>query len=204
MIALTITGADNEDCNDTFYGCYDFTTNKWQVEIPDGCCVEYSNACEYCDPNKTPEHITVIIAGVETCNGICYGTIDSNHKFTNIDGMNGPHFLSRTSYCNWYSDEGEVTVHRTNYYGDVNCGCITFKDEQDIGPRTRSVSVSKNGSQVTVYAVYGYCPIFLGTGTVMSNCLGATVNNEHTSCPCGTWGGTTGHAKGGTATIIEG
>lgn len=36
MIALTLSG--DESCEGTYYGCRNFTTGQWQVEIPDGCC----------------------------------------------------------------------------------------------------------------------------------------------------------------------
>lgn len=38
QVALTLSDADNEDCNNTFYGCIDPATSKFQVVIPDDCC----------------------------------------------------------------------------------------------------------------------------------------------------------------------
>lgn len=56
QIALTLSGADDEDCNDTFYGCWNPTTSKFQIEIPEDCCV--------CNVDDIPSVITVIFSNM--------------------------------------------------------------------------------------------------------------------------------------------
>ncbi len=50
QIALTLSSADIGECNDTFYGCVNTTTGKFQVLIPDDCCI-----CCSCDLIDYPE-----------------------------------------------------------------------------------------------------------------------------------------------------
>ncbi len=59
QVALTLSDADNEDCNDTFYGCVNWTTGKFQVVIPDDCCIPSTcpECCDYIDDNYTVEFL---------------------------------------------------------------------------------------------------------------------------------------------------
>jgi hypothetical protein len=72
QIALTLSGATaNEACNDTFYGCFNPTTGKFQIVIPEDCCEEeYSEYdCECFPENQTPLTYMVAISGVVNCPG---------------------------------------------------------------------------------------------------------------------------------------
>jgi hypothetical protein len=70
QVALTLSGADDEDCNDTFYSCWDPTTRKFKIEIPEGCCGP-GPICEYCNTDETPEIITIDFVDTGLCSG-CY------------------------------------------------------------------------------------------------------------------------------------
>jgi len=96
QIALTLSGADNEDCNDIFYSsCFDPITGKFQVEIPDNCC---SYACEYCT-GDVPYHISVYFTGISTCG--CIGSWPALSWSINI---NGAHTLLFYDGCTWLGE----------------------------------------------------------------------------------------------------
>jgi len=68
QVEVTISDADNPDCNDTYYACIDWSTGKFQFQMPDECCAEYSaDDCECFDPGETPLYYTLIISGVTSC-----------------------------------------------------------------------------------------------------------------------------------------
>ncbi len=75
---------DNVCCDDTYYGCIDWTTGKFQLTVPDDCC-----GCECCScpcnisendsicfpANETPEELCLIVSGIRRCldNGLWDG-----------------------------------------------------------------------------------------------------------------------------------
>lgn len=73
MVALTLSNAYNEDCNDTFYGCVNWGTGKFQVSIPEGCCydcvgyVHSDDDCVGCDVDYMPTQVQVRFTGVKKC-----------------------------------------------------------------------------------------------------------------------------------------
>jgi len=101
QIALTLSGAtNNEDCNDTFYGCMNWTTGKFQVEIPTDCCVTYPECpCEpysdlyyQCYPlDKTPKNLLIRFSDVYDCND---SLLSINGQWFCIQG-----FGSDNNYC---------------------------------------------------------------------------------------------------------
>jgi len=70
QVEVTITTADEAVCNDTFYGCIDWATGKFQISLPE-CCFcpcSYSNDIPECyQVNKTPEKVIVRFTGVLKC-----------------------------------------------------------------------------------------------------------------------------------------
>lgn len=91
QVALTLSGAtENEGCNDTFYGCLDATTGKFQITIPENCCMEYSSYdCGICfPPGQTPLYYTATFSGIQTCPGCASADVYNTtwylvHKETN-------------------------------------------------------------------------------------------------------------------------
>jgi hypothetical protein len=122
QVALSLSGAIvNEDCNDTFYGCVNWSTGKFQVEIPEGCCV---SPCFYCSPHATPATITVRFAdfGLCSCNfaGYYYEKILS-------DPLDGDHVLTQdgANPCLWYVQEVINVTYRR--YGNSICTSLTLE-----------------------------------------------------------------------------
>jgi len=120
QVALTLSGADDEDCNDTFYSnCVDFTTGRFQVSIPEDCCYSgIGNNCKFCDEGETPEYICIYFIDVtETSCG------EDNTRCEIIGDINkGQGFICKQNSidnCRWNSLD-TITVRWTNY---VNPDC---------------------------------------------------------------------------------
>ncbi len=66
---------NNINCDDTYYGCIDWTTGKFQLVIPDTCCAcctycecSYSGNDSNCFPvNETPLKLCVTFSGIRRC-----------------------------------------------------------------------------------------------------------------------------------------
>ena len=64
QVKVTIAAA-YQTCNDTYYGCVDWGTGKFQISIPDDCCCDCSCWAEVgCEPAT----YSVTISGVRSCN----------------------------------------------------------------------------------------------------------------------------------------
>jgi len=91
QVVLTLSEANDEGCNDIFYGCVNTTTGKFQVEIPDDCCYEYSEYdCECFDPGRTPRYYNVTTTGVTICPGA-------------YPDINGSYTLEHERDCYWHA-----------------------------------------------------------------------------------------------------
>jgi len=64
QIAVTVSEAN---CDDTYYGCLNSSTGKFQVVIPDNCCM--GSNCRYCASEQTPYQITIVFSGLSFCVG---------------------------------------------------------------------------------------------------------------------------------------
>lgn len=119
QIALTLTGANNEDCNDTFYGCYDFATGKWQVVIPDGCCNPYS--CSPC--GSSPPYYAIVDLLSVSC-GRCYGEPWPPWRESWQSTMviaDGLYVLPAYSECQWVGEFGASGQLRSCPDGGCTC-----------------------------------------------------------------------------------
>lgn len=87
QVAVTIAWPDN--CDDTYYGCIDWSTRKFQVSVPDNCCWSPSikGNCHHCaTPSNMPEEIRISVGG-SSANGACFqqhivSTGSQNGSFT--------------------------------------------------------------------------------------------------------------------------
>jgi hypothetical protein len=125
QIAITITNANyNEDCNDTFYGCLDFSTHKFQVEIPDDCCL---SICESC--SDVYSSVNAIFSGVSQC-----GCILQENEFATWSAkllqnfepiINASHILDwkgiENGYCLWEKKVETNDYTFRYYYPARNC-----------------------------------------------------------------------------------
>jgi hypothetical protein len=92
QVALTLSGADDEDCNDTFYSdCIEWgSSKKFKITIPEGCCcIEAIEFCSNCEGiwSKTPKYMYVTFGGIIKCPS---RTLEppNNHQFELVDGYN--------------------------------------------------------------------------------------------------------------------
>jgi len=67
MVAVTIV---EENCDDTYYGCVDWTTGKFKVYIPDDCCGYCGDAdhCKCFPTGESPAYYRITFEGVTLCN----------------------------------------------------------------------------------------------------------------------------------------
>jgi len=133
-VKVVITGRAAA-CNGTYYGCVDWTTGKFEIDIPEECC--YATSCAYCDTDLTPQFVTVRIAGVADCS--CATDTILNAGYADVFGciqqdaasistedaasnINGDYILVQTGgdECRWeYSDTEEIGTLRK--YVDSYC-----------------------------------------------------------------------------------
>jgi len=122
QVALTLSDGFQAECNDTFYGCVNKTTGKFQILIPDECCI-YS--CPECYPEETPpRYITIVFSGVRDC---------SDDSFFSWNGLHILQQYPAHGICRWYKITGSIEIyldlfsdfdglfrinvwHRTEYY----------------------------------------------------------------------------------------
>jgi hypothetical protein len=107
-VALTLSGAtNNEDCNDTFYGCVNWSTGKFQVEIPEDCCIEYGEDCSFCEPGKTPLTINLNYVEGTLCDGCYFNPSFSAYWKFLPPSKSGEYILTQngTNPCQWLYTE---------------------------------------------------------------------------------------------------
>lgn len=186
MIALTITNANNnEACNDTFYGCLNFTTHQWEVAIPDDCCVV--DCCAF-------NYMFAKFSGISITSGCCTGNTFS----PSLSGVaNSTYRLYKAESCGWRLDFGtNVSVGRINYDDYENCTGESF---DWITPSfTITVFTNYAGADYNIQFAFLYGGLFAGNIIDAVTC-GGVADNLNTS-PCG-FGETAGY--GGTCELIS-
>lgn len=105
QVKLVVSGADIEACNDTFYGCLNTSTGRFQITLPDSdCCVDADN-CGECDEG-TPYQIEVVFSGIVKCDN-CVPQ-NGNYKIDHLH-VNDTYTLTQdgSDACKWtYSNSG--------------------------------------------------------------------------------------------------
>jgi hypothetical protein len=208
MVALTITDAANEDCNDTFYGCVNYSTNKWEVVIPDGCCIEYGYDCQYCDEGNTPANILLTITGLTHCTNCLYYTdCDGIIAAKVIDfsaGINGEHTLQQVgSYgegaCTWYKRiYHDFTV--IQYLDTYPTECCTTEysttefDSTDVYVR----KINNNTAKISI--LLWYSSVYLEANYITNACINGETELPAINCSA-PYIGTGDRAGEGDATV---
>lgn len=202
QVAVTI---ETLFCDDTFYGCVDFATGKFEVVVPDDCCNTISGTgCAYCVEDNTPIQIQVTFAGISDCYycddpfGWCTGW-----RSNVASHVNGSHTLTRGggASCSWGKQISSPTVSME--YGETSSdlcpdpcdGVLTNLCTDDWNEITISaVRLTSDEVRVTVTGSYTTPTIgrnmtfliFSGTDSVNATgnkCFGSTVvDNDYTSC----------------------
>lgn len=124
QVALTLSGATYyQGCNDTFYGCVDWTTGKFQVLIPDDCC------CEECHTTITA--FSNLGGGEVQVTSHNHGA-NTNDKVYIIDttNYNGSYTITKLDDDNfkiihsWEGNDGTGKVIRGLYGSENYCECF--------------------------------------------------------------------------------
>lgn len=205
MVQLTISG-HWEDCNDTYYGCVDWTTGKFKVFLPDDCCGPCSSIC-----TQTPYYITLTLSGMNSCSSDCFwgshpGIPGTNSwKPFNFEVYNGTYVLENigTQYiptgecagncCLWQWPGTKTGGYRKWYY-DYYCQNYADSDDCDL---TNITVLVRSGGMVCAYLDW----VFVGHKARSSECANVSGIPNDYDCETSTYGTC---AEGGTVTIQDG
>lgn len=132
QVALALSGANYVDCNDTFYGCINKTTGKFQVVIPEHCC----GTCQQCSSRgcATPDKVSLSVAtgDFNLCNenwceeyGFCSRMVSLNlsdvatlnHGFS--ESYYGVPGVSDGCVPEWACVPGWCDEHQNNQYHSI-------------------------------------------------------------------------------------
>lgn len=193
QIAVTVK---EYSCDDIYYGCIDPTTGNFEVEIPDDCCAEFGEDCNYCESDSTPKYIGLEFVGVSIgtgCEEVCLST-----KITS-PSLNDSFLLEQTvgNYCTWgyYDSDACMTYFLC---AGANCtSCWELAGEltlQVIKLTANSMRVTATGGSAGLPAKFFYAEV-----ATTSDCIDNTIlDNDYDDYDCATrkWG------KGGTVHVI--
>lgn len=131
QVELTITQADNSNCNDTYYGCVDWETGKFQIEIPEPCCIGNECVGANCIP-YTPYAVSLTVTNLLACVECVY-----DYKLAWLLPQIGPiTLLQQADPCEYLGNRPASYWGEYKYYPGVPCtgtpttydvdGSITF------------------------------------------------------------------------------
>lgn len=107
-IKVVITGSADPVCDGTYYGCVNWATGKFSVDVPEECCTEYiaGNNCSYCDAGETPKYILVTFSGCTTqgtCAIVSYIDCGSSSSVILSGSCSGSLILEQdpSNVCRW-------------------------------------------------------------------------------------------------------
>ena len=211
QVAVTI---DNDDCNDIYYGCIDWSTGKFEVVVPDDCCCKDCNGiCDECT-GKTGDMI-LTFAGMEDCFFDCEIFPPEPFNLLNVASSAialSPFTLSFISdTCNgcFYRYQDTERDDLGAFEGDTFGDCFTPISFNKISV-TASIlfilgepkisiagTVSNPGHPDTVITAtfFRYSGPIIGSGI---SCVEGTYNNDQAECE------DTAESVGGTCQVSEG
>jgi len=184
MIAIVVS---ETNCDDTYYACFDSTTGRFSVDIPDNCCL--GEPCNFtnCGSDATPQLIGITLSGFTVCVGPCLSFGSYSSLRTVIDGVNGDYILQQIDEypCWWATDEDTTPIWKTeNFYGS-ECGGDPYSASYFyLNPkiiRTSNTQVQLRMGPASVYyygtVEEGHCTDALITGITTTN------DNQNYTCP---------------------
>jgi hypothetical protein len=205
QIAVTVS---EDNCDDTYYACFDSGTGQFNLEIPDDCCgYGYGSSCSSCPtPSQTPLVISVSFSGIEICEN-CIMPYYKGKVFFNYN-PNSTFLLSQvpTLPCRWcYFIENAYTFEQYSY---SSCNTLLSSTSYDI----KIIVEKRSDNRVIVSQALTFnndCTdgilgiAFLnGTDTSTSGCVNGTYLNAASDNIChGTYNGTL--AINGEVEVIE-
>jgi len=178
MVSVTISAAELAACNDTYYGCVDWTTQTFKILIPDSCCGEVGVTCGWCD--STPKYIDITFANIVNCTGCFWGGGGSIQVSGDIAGtINDTFRLEYSSHCFW---EGvfPCNIAVTWWPHSINCS----GEYRQYAYSNWRITVSRNPyDKVTVLACFEalgaivLCGFVRFDAPISSGCVYAAVAN---------------------------
>lgn len=172
-------------CPDTYYGCVDPVTHKFEVILPDTNCCQ---SCSNCPSGTTPFALMVSFQGAPHCSGVC---CVGNYKLS-YPGPDGSFIVTNHgSNCYWWDSIGWAHLE---VFDDPENECKNLFSEQ-WWELFVTVEVLSNGH------VFVIAPWFYGYGLQESGtCVNAVANNSAGGNECCQYPETS-IASGGTATV---
>lgn len=214
QVALTLSGAtNNAACNDTFYGCVNWTTGKFQVVIPEGCCVVIGVECPQCGV-FTPLHLNITFQGVVYCSECFYEEGWGYYKHVSNFKINKSWRATQDPIdpCIWWYKKANGHILRK--YSDSGCSNLISEETFDmyIGARIKHyiggnlagtkvycrASSNGLGGLLLFQCASSTYPPFDCLNYPNSSCMNGIVYNKSLACGSKDWG-----AKEGNATIEE-
>lgn len=192
-IKVVTTGNSDDTCDGTYYGCVNWTTGKFSIDVPEECCTEYiaGNNCAYCDAGETPKYIKVTFSGVSSCSG-CYN-VGGASKMVGAVAVDGSYILEQVagSNCEWrLSDKFLYDVKK---YTSSDCSGTPFQINYTLSDLV--VYKHSGGGDVTINFIFATYPIV----AISSGCINFTASNSTGNCNYSL----NTNGTGGTATVEE-
>ena len=124
QVAVTI---DNDNCDDTYYGCVDWSTGEFEVSVPDNCCIL----------GEQPDYVLVTLFGGSACgcvdppgyNDITYSNYSPPSGQQTLPWVNNCTYtlvIEGGSFIDWVrhtSDDGSCTGEQSS--GTITTCCLT-------------------------------------------------------------------------------
>jgi len=175
QVEVTITGTRCVNCNDTYYGCVDWTTGKFQVIVPDECYGGSVDPCDDCDCYQ-PYAIDVTFSNISVCSDCCEIVPDNPNLPSN--SFKGTSFSGNGTYrcvndaahgtsCTWGSDPEEgVVATGISYYHSPDCSenplnnsydCIKAEVTRLMVPPESEICKVRVGLLLGTIDPYGVC-----------------------------------------------
>lgn len=191
QVKFTITAATQSHCEDTYYGCVNWGTGRFQVIIPDNCCCPYPTSTDTCCADCTPLKVTATFSSVTECTA-CTG----NGLMLSLNtALNGSHTLNQSSGDDCIFEKVLTDgAHKILY---ENSDCTGGETESDID---YYIYVTITGATARV-SVEGAGRWFYNTSIAItgSDCIEFSgASNTNPSCSMGMF-----NATGGTVSVIE-
>ena len=162
QIAVTIS---EYNCDDTYYGCINTSTGKFQLVIPDDCC-NIGEACSHC--SETPFAIIAVFTGLASCGSDCVK--DGSFWYSCSSPPNGIYILYQTGNpCIWYNA----------FSGTICAAFLTEQGCKDTTDATFGIKVSRFLGSVRVELAGANVGRFWGSFVPTDGCVGGGCSNEY-------------------------
>jgi len=182
QVAVTI---NEVNCDDTYYACVNWAAGgRFELQIPDNCCIVLGDQCDHCDVDATPATVTVDIGDVSACS-TCMATETQSTRWLQLPvSPAGTHILTQdpSDPCRW--NLSSDSSGRRAYYN--NDDCSDDYTEMNVEQIIFTVKRFKYYVWLSVYYSFeeggGSDYTFVGTDYLFDNCVEAYIVNQRQSC----------------------